>query len=156
MPMVPREWIVWECSCGTIVNISLPFNIGIDGGGLRCPHCLRHPSVFDRRAAIQVPDLGLIGSTETAGLDYMASIANSLVDIRNMLMADHQVPRPMEPGAYADDAQITLPGMIPEKERGELPQAHEDDFMTKKCCLRARPQTMGGKVVGWGHEGACG
>jgi len=104
MPFHPREWIVWECAeCWSVVNVSPSPVMSGPTHTPRCPYCQHLPRKEpDRRAAIDVRGLGLIGSTETAGLDYLASIANSLVDIRNMLSADRQVAMPVEVSTQMD------------------------------------------------------
>ena len=105
MPFLPREWIVWTCqTCDSVVNVSPSTNV--QNRIPRCPYCQFTPTVVpERRAALEIAGVGLIGATETAGLDYLASIANSLVDLRNKYFAVNHVPDPIDIGN------------IPEKER---------------------------------------
>jgi DNA-directed RNA polymerase subunit RPC12/RpoP len=102
MPLLPREWVVWTChECESVVNVAPSLNVA--NRNPRCPYCQFTPRVpVERRAAIDIPGMGLIGATETAGLDYLASIANSLVDIRNKFFAVHHVPEPINVGGESE------------------------------------------------------
>jgi hypothetical protein len=110
MPFHPREWVVWTCAtCESVVNVSPSLSVAAHVP--RCPYCQFKPQYpVEKRAAIDVAGMGLIGAGETAGLDYMASIANSLVDIRNKFFAVNHVPEPMEVPGAMPQGRLTVDG----------------------------------------------
>jgi hypothetical protein len=105
MPMMPREWIVFECQqCKAVVNTvapepeNLPSNnyegrtlVPVKIGGmsvehiLGCPFCQEPPRVISHRPAIAIPDIGMIGGGPDAVLDCLTALTNAVVDIRNQL-----------------------------------------------------------------------
>lgn len=96
MPFHPAEWVVWKCqTCKSIVNVCPDRDVA--NRTPRCPYCQFTPEgPIERRAALDIDGVGLIGGGDTAGLDYLASIANSLADIRNKFFAIHHVPDPID------------------------------------------------------------
>lgn len=117
MPFIPRDWVVWTCyTCNSIVNVTPSPDVA--NRTPRCPYCQMTPRTEpDRRAALDIPGMGIIGGGETAGLDYLAAIANALLDLRNKYFAVNHVPEPM------DVSQASL------------------DFMAKPCCSKPAGHT---------------
>lgn len=96
MPFIPRDWVVWTCyTCKSIVNVTPSPEVA--NRTPRCPFCQMTPRTApETRAALEIPGMGIIGGGETAGLDYLAAIANALLDLRNKYFAVNHVPEPMD------------------------------------------------------------